>query len=235
MNDHEAQDFIKELEKHRNEQDAEKMKRFFKSSDPDTLCLGLNMRTVFQIAKQFIDMPLSEIEKVLESPYYEVRMGAVSIMDYQAKQKKLSNDTREALFDLYIRRHDRINNWDFVDRSAPSVVGTYLVDKPRDILYDLARSDNIWERRTAIVSTYAFVKKGEIEDTFKIAEILINDQEELIQKAVGSWIREAGKQDEETLKRFLNEHAATIPRVTLRSAVEKFDKETRHFYLSLGK
>lgn len=202
MSDYKAQDFIKELEKHRNEQDVEKMKRFFKSSDSSTLCLGLNMRTVFQIAKQFIDMTLPEIEKVLESPYYEVRMGAVSIMDYQAKQKKLSNDKREALFDLYIRRHDRINNWDFVDRSAPSVVGTYLLDKPRAVLYDLAHSENIWKRRTAIVSTHAFIKKGEIDDTFKIAEILINDKEELIQKAVGSWIREAGKRDEQALKRF---------------------------------
>ncbi len=235
MSDYKAQDFIKELEKHRNEQDVEKMKRFFKSSDSSTLCLGLNMRTVFQIAKQFIDMTLPEIEKVLESPYYEVRMGAVSIMDYQAKQKKLSNDKREALFDLYIRRHDRINNWDFVDRSAPSVVGTYLLDKPRAVLYDLAHSENIWKRRTAIVSTHAFIKKGEIDDTFKIAEILINDKEELIQKAVGSWIREAGKRDEQALKRFLNEHATTMPRVTLRYAIEKFDKETRNFYLSLGK
>src|SRR5690554_3838898 len=171
------------------------MKRFFKSSDPDTLCLGLNMRTVLQIAKQYISMPLSEIEKVLESPYYEVRMGAVSIMDFQAKQKKLSNDTRKALFNLYIRRHDRINNWDFVDRSAPSVVGTYLLDKPKDILYELAHSDNMWERRTAIVSTYAFIKNGDVENTFKIAEILIHDKEDLIQKAVGSWIREAGKHD----------------------------------------
>ncbi|MCM3760875.1 DNA alkylation repair protein [Alkalihalobacillus oceani] len=235
MNDYYAHDFIKELEKQRNEQNVEKMKRFFKSSDPDTLCLGLNMRTVFQLAKQFIGMPLSEIEKVLESPYYEVRMGAVSIMDYQAKQKKLSNDERKALFDLYIRRHERINNWDFVDRSAPSVVGIYLLDKPRDILYKLARSNNLWERRTAIVSTYAFIKKGEIEDTFKIAELLINDQEELIQKAVGSWTREAGKKDHHALKRFLDKHAATMPRVTLRYAIEKFDKETRDYYLALAK
>ncbi|MCM3713835.1 DNA alkylation repair protein [Halalkalibacter oceani] len=235
MNDYYAHDFIKELEKQRNEQNVEKMKRFFKSSDPDTLCLGLNMRTVFQLAKQFIGMPLSEIEKVLESPYYEVRMGAVSIMDYQAKQKKLSNDERKALFDLYIRRHERINNWDFVDRSAPSVVGIYLLDKPRDILYELAHSKNLWERRTAIVSTYAFIKKGEIEDTFKIAELLINDQEELIQKAVGSWIREAGKKNNHALKHFLDKHAATMPRVTLRYAIEKFDKETRDFYLALGK
>ncbi|XID94639.1 DNA alkylation repair protein [Paenibacillaceae bacterium WGS1546] len=235
MSDYTAQDFIEELEKHRNEQDVEKMKRFFKSSDPDTLAMGLNMRTVFEIAKKYIGMSLTEIEKVLESPYYEVRMGAVSIMDYQAKQKKLSGDQREALFDLYIRRHDRINNWDLVDRSAPSVVGTYLLDKPRDIVYDLARSDNAWERRTAIVCTYAFIKNGQYADTFNVAEILIDDQEELIQKAVGSWIREAGKYDEHALKRFLDEHAATMPRVTLRYAIEKLDKDTKDYYMSLGK
>ncbi|WP_339212355.1 DNA alkylation repair protein [Ornithinibacillus sp. FSL M8-0202] len=235
MHDNKAQDFIKELEKHRNEQDVEKMKRFFKSSDPDTLCLGLQMRTVFQIAKQFMDMSLSEIEKVLESPYYEVRMGAASIMDYQAKKRKISEEERKSLFDLYLRRHDRINNWDFVDRSAPSVIGTFLLDKPKDILYTLARSSNMWERRTAIVSTHAFIKKGEINHTFRIAEILIHDPEELIQKAVGSWIREAGKQDETMLKRFLNEYAPTMPRVTLRYAVEKLNKETRDFYLSMGK
>lgn len=117
---------------------------------------------------------------------------------------------------------------------CPSVVGTYLLDKPKDILYELAHSDNMWERRTAIVSTYAFIKNGDVENTFKIAEILIHDKEDLIQKAVGSWIREAGKHDEQALKSFLNEHGATMPRVTLRYAIEKFDKETKQYYLSLG-
>ncbi|WP_347834796.1 DNA alkylation repair protein [Gracilibacillus sp. JCM 18860] len=139
------------------------------------------------------------------------------------------------MFDLYLRRHDRINNWDFVDRSAPAVIGMYLLDKPKDILYTLARSSNMWERRTSIVCTHAFIKKGEIDHTFQIAELLLNDPEELIQKAVGSWIREAGKQDEPALKRFLNEHGSTMSRVTLRYAIEKFDKETRKFYLSMGK
>ena len=101
------------------------------------------------------------------------------------------------------------------------------------ILYKLAKSENIWERRTAIVSTYAFIKKKQLDDTFKIAEILINDKEELINKAVGSWIREAGKKDEKRLKRFLDKHAGTMPRVTLRYAIEKFDKPTRAYYLNL--
>ncbi|MCK0471686.1 DNA alkylation repair protein [Halalkalibacter sp. APA_J-10(15)] len=233
MEDYKADVFINELEQHQNENDVERMKRFFKDSDPHTLCLGLHMKTVFQTAKRFIKMPLSEIEKLLESPYYEVRMGAVSIMDFQAKQRKLSQDTRKALFDLYIHRHDRINNWDFVDRSAPSVIGKYLLDRPRDILYRLARSNNKWERRTAIVSTYAFIKQDELDDTFRIAELLIADEEELIQKAVGSWIREAGKRNNEKLKAFLDQYAHKMSRMTLRMAVEKFDNETKQYYLSI--
>lgn len=230
-----ADRFIHDLEQHKNEVEIEQMKRFYKGPAQDGLCLGLNMRTVFQMAKKYTDMPLSEVETLLESRYYEVRMGAVSIMDFQAKRKKTPDAQRKALFELYVRRHDRINNWDFVDRAAYSVVGGYLLDKPKDILYKLAHSEHVWERRTAIVSTYAFIKQREIEDTFRIAEILVNDKEELIQKAVGSWIREAGKKDETRLKRFLDEYAATMPRVTLRYALEKFDKETKKYYMSIGK
>src|SRR5215813_2992313 len=136
-------------------------------------------------------MPLADIEKLLESPYYEVRMGAVSMMDFQARNKRITPEQRQALFDLYLRRHDRINNWDMVDRAAPYVVGGYLADKARDVLYRLARSRNPWERRTAIVSTWYFIRAGELDDTFQIAEILVNDEHELVQKAVGSWLREA--------------------------------------------
>ncbi|MGN8645891.1 DNA alkylation repair protein [Gracilibacillus sp. HCP3S3_G5_1] len=235
MDNHTAERFIHALQQHQNEAEIEKMKKFFKGSDKNTKALGLNMRTVFQIAKQFMNMPLKEIELLLESDYYEVRMGAVSIMDFQAKTKKLPDDHRQALYELYVGRHDRINNWDFVDRAAPSVVGNYLLDKPKDKLYEMAHSSNIWERRTAIVSTYSFIKKGNLEDTFAIAEILVNDPEELINKAVGSFIREAGKKDEDKLKSFLNKHARTMSRVTLRYAIEKFDKSTKDYYLNLKK
>lgn len=232
MSDVTASRFIAELQAYTNEQNIEKMKRFFKASDPNTVCWGLDMRTVFQVAKRFDRMPLDEIERLLHSPCYEVRMGAVSIMDYQAR-KKISDDQRKALFELYINNHDRINNWDFVDRAAPSVVGTYLLDKPRDILYELAVSADIWERRTSIVSTYAFIKNGETDDTFRIAEVLVNDQEDLIQKAVGSWLRTAGKLNEGKLKDFLNRYAATMPRVMLRYSIEKFDRDTKKYYLTI--
>src|SRR5262249_5912098 len=155
---------------------------------------------------------LVDIGRLLESPYYEVRMGAVSIMDFQARAKRTSAEQRRAIFDLYIRRHDRINNWDLVDRAAPHVVGGFLVDRSRDLLYRLARSRNPWERRTAIVSTWYFIRQGDVEDTFRIAELLVHDDHEFVRKAVGSWIREAGKKDQKRLLRFLHAHAGSMPR-----------------------
>jgi 3-methyladenine DNA glycosylase AlkD len=197
----------------------------------DNKVLGVFIGAVFPVAKRFADMPLAEVERLLDSPYYEVRMGAVSIMDFQARAKRITPEHRKALFDLYIRRHDRINNWDLVDRAAPYVVGGYLADKPREILYRLARSVNPWERRTAIASTYYFIRAGDLDDTFRIAELLVGDGHELVQKAVGSWIREAGKQDQRRLVRFLRTHAGSMPRTMLRYAVEKLPVQTRAEFL----
>jgi 3-methyladenine DNA glycosylase AlkD len=160
-------------------------------------------------------------------------MGAVSIMDFQARDKKTTPERKKELFDTYIAKHNRINNWDLVDRSAPYVVGGYLFDKDRKILYKLAKSKDICERRTAIVATYFFIRQNEIEDTFNIAELLVNDKEDLINKAVGSWIREAGKRDKKKLFAFLDKYAATMPRVTLRYAVEKLDRKEKEYYMTL--
>ena len=198
----------------------------------DNKVLGVSIGKIFPIAKKFSDMPLADIEKLLESPYYEVRMGAVSMLDFQARNKRITPEQRKALFDLYIRRHDRINNWDLVDRAAPYVVGGYLADKSRKVLYRLARSRNPWERRTAIVSTYYFIRSGEVDDTFRIAEILVNDKHELVQKAVGSWIREAGKKDQKRLLQFLEQHAASMPRTVLRYAIEKLSPAQRSKFLN---
>ena len=180
-----------------------------------------------------MEMSPGEIEKLLESPVHEVRVGAVSIMDWQASSKKTPAERRKALFDLYLRRHDRINNWDLVDRSAPYVIGGYLSDRPRAILYRLARSKNTWERRTAIVSTYYFIRQGDVADTFKIAEMLINDDQDLIHEATGGWVREAGKKDPQQLLSFLDKHAATMPRTTLRYAIERLDRKQRDHYLRM--
>jgi 3-methyladenine DNA glycosylase AlkD len=193
------------------------------------------MGQVFALAKEFIDLLPSEIEKLLESPIHEVRVGAVSIMDFQARDKKTSDERRKELFDLYIRRHDRINAWDLVDRSAINVIGNYLFDKSRKILYKLARSKDTWERRTAIVSTLYFIGKDDVSDAFKIAEILLKDDQDLIHKATGCALREGGKKDRPQLLSFLDKHAATMPRIALRYAIEHFDKKQRDHYLSMKK
>ena len=197
----------------------------------DNKILGVSFGKIFPIAKQFVEMPLKDIERLLDNPYYEVRMGAVSIMDFQARRKNITPEERKALYDLYLRRHDRINNWDLVDRAAPYVVGGYLADKPRAVLYKLARSRNPWERRTAIVSTYYFIRSGDVDDTFGVAEILAKDKHELVQKAVGSWVREAGKRDQKQLVRFLEKHAESMPRTMLRYAVEKLPPAQRTKFL----
>lgn len=147
-----AERFLEELKTLQSPAALKKIQRYFKSGEGEygegDKFLGVRMGQVFSLAREFIEMPPAEIEKLLESEIHEVRGGAVSIMDWQARSKKTPAARRKELFDLYLRRHDRINNWDLVDRSAPYVVGGYLFDKPRKILYKLARSKNVWERRT---------------------------------------------------------------------------------------
>jgi 3-methyladenine DNA glycosylase AlkD len=195
----------------------------------------IGMGQIFALAKERKNMPLAEIEALLESPVHEVRVGAVSIMDWQARDRKTPVERRRELFELYIRRHDRINTWDLVDRSAIWVVGEWLVDKPRDVLYTLAESAAPMERRTAILSTVAFIRRGELDDTYRISERLLGDDEDLVHKAVGWMLREAGKRDAPRLLAFLDAYAATMPRVTLRYAMEKLDKGTRDRYLAMGR
>lgn len=215
--------------------ELENVQRFFRDKDPKHKFLGVRMAAIFDLAKQFIEMPIDEIEKLIGSEYYEARMGAVSIMDFQARNKQTTPLRKKELFDLYIKCHDKIDNWDLVDRSAPYVVGGYLFDKPRDILYKLAKSDHVWERRTAIVSTYFFIRQNDLSDTFKIAEILINDEHDLIQKAAGSWIREAGKRDKLVLIEFLDNFARSMPIAMLRCAIEKLDPKENRYYLEINK
>jgi 3-methyladenine DNA glycosylase AlkD len=229
-----AKGFLKELLSIQIDSEIERAKRFFTDPDTDNKFIGVRMAGLFATAKNFMDMSPDEIEKLLESPYYEARMGAVCIMDFQARNKKTSALRKKELFDLYISRHDRIDNWDMVDRSAPYVVGGYLMDKPRKILYKLAKSKNKWERRTAIVSTYYFIRQNELDDTFAIAKLLVHDKHDLIQKAVGSWVREAGKRNKKMLIDFLNQYAPTMPRTMLRYAVEKLDKKQKEVYMNAG-
>lgn len=232
--DFSAKQFVQRLKAHQSAEELKKIQRYFKPDDGDEF-MGVRMGQVFALAKEFIEMPLGEIEKLLESPIHEVRAGGCSIMDKQARSKKTSAERRKELYELYIRRHDRINNWDLVDLACIHVVGGYLFDKSRGVLYKLARSKDTWERRTAILSTAYFIRQGEVDDAFKIAEMLINDKEDLVHKATGWMLRFVGDKDRPRLISFLDEHAATMPRITLRNALEHFDKEQRSHYLNLKK
>ncbi len=228
-----AETFIRKLKTLRSAAIANSH-RHLASTENDRI-LGVRMGQVFALAKEFVEMPLDEIEKLLESPIHEARVGAVSIMDYQARSRKTPDARRKELFNLYIRRHDRIDSWDLVDRAAPDVVGSYLLNRPRNVLYKLARSKKMRERRTAIVSTLYFIGKGDVEDALKIAELLLEDDHDLIHKAIGWALRFAGDKDRVGLENFLDQHAETMPRVTLRYATEKYDKEQKIYYLGLKK
>ncbi|HKR15296.1 MAG TPA: DNA alkylation repair protein [Pyrinomonadaceae bacterium] len=227
-----AKQFIDKLKTHSSPEESVKLQRYFKNTDGDKF-IGVRMGQVFTLAKEFIDMTPDEIEKLLDSKIHEVRAGGCSIMDKQARRKKTSDERRKELYDLYLRRHDRINNWDLVDVCAIYVIGGYLHDKPRNVLYKLARSKNMWERRTAIVSTAYFIRQRDLDDTFKIAEMLLQDKEDLVHKATGWMLRFTGDKDRARLLSFLDKHAATMPRTALRYSIEKLDKEQREHYLSL--
>ena len=201
--------------------------------DVQRLGADLRMRDLFALAKRDRDASPAEIQKLLRHPADDVRLGAVSIMDFQARDRKTRAERRRELYDLYIANHDRIDTWSMVDRAAPYVVGGYLWDKSREPLFELARSPRPMERRTAIVATYYFIRQHDLEDTFRIGEILVDDPDELVQKAVGGWVREAGKQDLDRLRAYLDRFAATMPRTTLRYAVEHLDPDERRKYLKM--
>jgi len=193
----------------------------------------LPYRELFALAKRHIDMPIDEIASLLHQPAHDLRLGAVSIMDFQARRRTISAVHRRELYELYVRHHDRIDSWDLVDRSAPHVVGGYLADKPREQLYRWARSPSQWERRSSITATYFFIRRDDLDDTFAIAELLISDPERFVQTAIGGWLREAGKHDRERLVAFLDRHGATMDRTALRFAIEHFEPDTRQKYLNL--
>jgi len=203
------------------------------ASDVQRLGEGMRMGDLFALAKTYDAMEPAEIRKLLHDPVDEVRLGAVSIMDFQARSRKTSPDRRLELYELYMHNHEHIDTWSLVDRAAPYVVGGYLWDRSREPLYELARSPRPMERRTAIVATYYFIRQHDLEDTFRIGAILAHDPDELVQKAVGGWVREAGKQDIDRLRRYLDEFAATMPRTALRYAVEHLDPAERQHYLDM--
>ena len=224
--DHSARAFTKRLMALQDHEELRKIQRYFKSGEGEyghgDRFIGVRMGSIFALAKEFADMRVEEIESLLDNDIHESRVGALSIMAKQYSLRTTTDDGRKALYDLYMRRHDRINNWDLVDLAAWHVVGPWLVDKPRAVLHRLAKSKNMWERRTAILATFSFIKHGQFDDSLKIAKVLMADKEDLIHKAAGWALRVIGDKDRDVLYAFLDEHAANMPRAMLSNAIEKF-------------
>lgn len=233
-----AVDLQNMLNQHASDTDAIFLQRFFKTGPGEygegDQFIGLRVPQTRQICRDFFDLSIDQIEVMLESPIHEHRLAGLIIMSNQAKSKKFPTNYKELLYELYLRRTDRINNWDLVDTSCRDVVGGYLMDKPRDILYQLAESSDLWERRIAIVSTWEFIRHGDLDDTFRLSKALKNDKQDLIHKASGWMLREAGKKDIDRLVEFLDENATTMPRTMLRYSIEKLPETQRRYYLGLS-
>ena len=218
---------IAELKAIASPTEVEKVARFFKGGDPETTVMGAGIGKIFPNAKRFTDLDLDSVEHLLDDTRYEVRMAAMAVLDCKARKKCLPDDQRAALFDLYLRKHDRINNWDLVDRAAPHVIGEYLVGKDRSVLDDLAKSTDPHRRRTAIVATHAFLKRGDVPDTLRIAEALADDSDDYVQIAIASWPREAGKTDTDALIGFLQRNADRPPKTTMTAASKLLPEDLR--------
>ena len=208
--------------------------RFFKTGDGQygegDLFRGIRVPMLRKLARQYHLLTLADTKKLLRSPYHEDRLLALLIL---TRAFKHANDTvRAKIFDFYLRNTRLINNWDLVDTSAPQIVGAFLWDKNRDMLNDLAKSRNIWERRIAIIATFHFIKRGEFSDALAIAEKLVSDREDLVHKAVGWMLREVGNQDARAEEEFLLRHYRQMPRVMLRYAIEKFPERKRQRFLN---
>ncbi|GAB3746770.1 DNA alkylation repair protein [Nocardiopsis nanhaiensis] len=229
--------FLTRLDENRSDEELRKYQRYFRfdadDQDPLDYFVGVRMGTVFALAKEFVDMDLVEVETLLESPVHEARAGALRIMEKKARRKGATSEEVGDLADLYLRRHDRVNNWDLVDLAAYHVLGRHLREGSREVLYELAHSHNPWERRTSIVATAHFIAHQDLGDTFALAELLLEDGHDLVQKATGWMLRAAGDADRERLLAFLDAHAARAPRPLLRAAIEKLPPEQRAHYRGL--
>ena len=187
--------------------------------------LGVTVPNIRAIAKQHKDISIEEIRELIQSEWHEVRLCALIIM--VEKKKKKDEALRKELFNLYLSQTKRINNWDLVDLSCRFIIGEYLLDKSRDILYQLAQSPLLWDNRIAIVSTYAFIRKGQLEDTYALSDLMMQHPHDLMHKAIGWMLREAGKRNPERLYDYVMSHRADMPRTMLRYAIEKFSPKER--------
>jgi len=228
----------KDVQKLANLEKAKIYQGFFKTGKGEYgeggVFLGLTVPQSRKIAIKYRDLKFTDIKKLLQSKIHEERLIALLILVHDFE--KGSKEDQKDIYDYYLRNTKYINNWDLVDLSAYNIIGQYLLDKSKDILFRLARSKNLWERRMSIIATYQFIKDGRYQETLTISKMLLNDQHDLIHKAVGWMLREVGKNcSEDLLEEFLKKHYKKMPRTTLRYAIERFPEGLRKEYLDGSK
>lgn len=228
-----ASDVMRRLRRMADPARAAGLQRFFRTGPGEygagDRFLGLHVPQIRGLAREFSSLPLGEVEALLAVEWHEVRLLALIILS--DAYRRADAKTRERIYRVYLRRRRRVNNWDLVDLSAPNIVGAHLFERSRAPLYDLARSRSLWDRRIAIVATHYFIRRGDFDDTLRIAELLERDDHDLIHKAVGWMLREVGKKNESVLLRFLDRHAASLPRTALRYSIERLKPAARARYM----
>jgi 3-methyladenine DNA glycosylase AlkD len=226
---------LSEIQSVANPEKAKFLQRFFKTGKGQyaegDIMLGLTMPIMHNIVKHAPALPLSEVQILLDSPYHDARMAGFLLLLRQFRSAKQPAE-RQVIYDFYLNNARRANNWDLVDLSCRDIVGGYLLDKPdRSILYALAASDNLWEQRIAMVSTWMFIKHGQYDDTLSLAVKLIDHKHDLIHKATGWMLREVGKRSRMVLTGFLESYRKQLPRTALRYAIEHFSAEEKAFFM----
>ena len=210
------------------------LSRFFKTGKGEygegDIFLGVTVPKMRRVAKKYKELSIDKIQSLLRSPIHEERLTALLIL--VENFRKADEPKKTEIFNLYLKNTKYINNWDLVDLSASRIVGEFLKDKPVDILYTLAKSKSLWERRIAIISTFQFIWEGRFAETLKISKILLTDRHDLIHKAVGWMLREVGKRSFKTEEEFLKKHYKKMPRTMLRYSIEKFPEKLRLRYLT---
>lgn len=223
------------MEQQTNPDKAKKLSQFFKTGKGEygegDKFLGITVPVQRENAKKFIDLKLTDIQLLLKSKFHEHRLTGLIILTL--KFKKADEKLKKEIFYFYLKNIKYINNWDLVDLTSPNIVGNYLLDKDQKIIYQLAKSKNLWERRIAILSTFAFIRDHQLQVTLRVTKILIKDKHDLIQKAVGWMLRELGKRDLKTEEEFMKKNCKRMGRTALRYAIEKFNEDKRKFYLSI--
>ena len=227
-----------ELKSKANKEKAKLLQGFFKTGQGEygegDIFLGVVVPETRKTAIKFKDLPLNSVEELLKSKIHEERLCALLLLvhNYEQANKTDNEKTKQEIYHFYLKNTKYINNWDLVDLSCHHIIGDFLKDKDKSILYHLANSSNLWERRIAIISTAKFIQNHQFNDTIKLAEILIQDKHDLIHKAVGWMLREMGKRNNDELIKFLNKHYKSMPRTMLRYSIEKLPEKQRKQYLN---